>query len=184
MPTGLANSSGGKQRGPSQWAGGVGNGTEDGTPYISFNHIPEGVYNAKGYEWAPEIRADVDRVIDKLLTTYRSKVVEKLGTIKRRTWSVSTGSATTSRTINVKSALPNVYNRLTANNFGILSGVSAVANVHVYGNQDSDGTTSSVRFSYNASSGILTINPAGPIVYQGGLALWMSNVTIACWYIE
>lgn len=76
---GIMSAGGAKDRGEYQWSSNVGNGNENGTAYISFGKIPEGEYRSKGSYWAPEIRANLASVENKVvqvdLAGVRSKVI-------------------------------------------------------------------------------------------------------------
>lgn len=182
MPTGLSSASSGRDRGQYQWASGVGHGSDDQGDYVSFIKIPEGTYRAKDApDWAPEIRCRRSDVIYYLCSNFKNDVINQLGGIKV----ISLGEIKSGSPydIDVKQYVPDGWQRLTTNNFSIAQGVGAWANVHVYGNQSTDGTYTKIEFWYESGTGILHITSTGNTVYNGGLALWVGAKTLLCSYI-
>ena len=50
--------------GQAKYCGGFGEGDEGGRHYIALNDIPEGIYRKNGADWAPEIRAYEDELMN------------------------------------------------------------------------------------------------------------------------
>lgn len=80
MRSGKAAWVGGKQikgslvsRGQYQYASGLGTGTENGVEYFAFNGAPEGIYESKGADWAPELRMKKS-VLRSELGIYESRI--------------------------------------------------------------------------------------------------------------
>ena len=52
------------ERGPYQYAGGIGTGTDENGRYYALNKIPEGLYSKHENEWEPEIRISEETYLD------------------------------------------------------------------------------------------------------------------------
>lgn len=77
------------ERGTSQNAGGIGSGGSGSSAYIAFNRIPEGIYRANGTDWGPEIRANLDDVLNTLIHSTVAWNSVKPGDNQNETWKYS-----------------------------------------------------------------------------------------------
>lgn len=96
--------------------------------------------------------------------------------IRDTTVSIGYGGGTYNQSINIKSSLSSIYNKLSANNFSI-----ELSSFYM-GCSTSWATLSIINKSYNSSTGVLSYS----VRYSGAASdsLGTYKDTIYCWYIE